>query len=45
MSAEVTGQVRTLGDIADVLQAMKDQGITRESIVYALDRVYWEVTT
>jgi len=32
----------TLGDIADELRMMKAQGMTREAVLYALDRVFWE---
>ena len=32
----------TLGDIADTLRDMKIGGMTRESIIYALDRVFYE---
>ena len=32
----------TLGDIAAALAEMKAQGMTRQSVIYALDRVFWE---
>jgi len=32
----------TLGDIAAELAEMKAQGMTRQSVIYALDRVFWE---
>ena len=32
----------TLGDIAAALTEMKAQGMTRQSVIYALDRVFWE---
>lgn len=32
----------TLGDIAAELSAMKLDGMTREAIIYALDRVFWK---
>jgi hypothetical protein len=35
----------TLGHIANVLSGMKSVGVTRASIIYALDRVFWEETS
>ena len=32
----------TLGEIANVFRDMQSKGVTKESIVYALNRVYWE---
>ena len=32
----------TLGDIAAALTEMKAQGMTRQSVTYALNRVFWE---
>ena len=40
---EPTGpKYRTLGDIAGELEKMKADGITRSSVMYALNRVFWE---
>jgi phage anti-repressor protein len=35
-----TSKYVTLGDIAKELRIMQEQGMTREGILYALDRVY-----
>jgi hypothetical protein len=32
----------TLGEIAVTLRELKDQGVTRGSILYVVDRVWWE---
>lgn len=32
----------TLGDIAEILEEWKATGITRESVLYVIDRVWWE---
>lgn len=32
----------TLGDIAEQLQELKDQGVTIESLLYVVNRVWWE---
>lgn len=34
--------VPTLGDIAEELRKFKDIGVTRESLLYVVDRVWWE---
>lgn len=37
-----TGEFQTLGDIARELHKMRGDGMTREAVQYAMDRVYWE---
>lgn len=32
----------TLGEIAEELQKLKDVGVTRASLLYVVDRVWWE---
>lgn len=34
----------TLGDIADRMRLLKDVGITRNAMLYVVDRVWWEDT-
>ena len=38
----MTKKYETLGDINGALTQMKVDGVTRESIEYVLNRVYWE---
>jgi uncharacterized protein YjiS (DUF1127 family) len=38
----VLSEVETLGDVAEVLEFLKGIGITRASVEYVLDRVFWE---
>lgn len=42
LSARLEGKVETLGDVADILRAMKSQGVTLGSLGYAIGRVYHE---
>ena len=35
-------QAPTLGEIAETLRTMKDQGVTKASVVYVLDQVFFE---
>lgn len=37
------GNAQTLGDIAEILQIVKDAGMMREGVVYALNQVYGDV--
>lgn len=32
----------TLGEIAKQLQELKDVGVTKESLIYAANKVWWE---
>lgn len=34
--------VDTLGDIAEVFEAWRDSGITAESIIYVVNKVWWD---
>ncbi len=40
--AKAYSDYETLGDIANTLRIMKNQGMTKNSIRYVLDRIYWE---
>ena len=39
---EVDGAQLTLGDIANVFQKWKEAGITRESVQFVTNKVWWE---
>lgn len=38
----MTAKYETLGDIANELQVMKDQGMTKSSVLYAMSNVFFE---
>ena len=38
----LAARLDTLGDIAEVFREMKRQGITRGSMLYVVDQVWWE---
>lgn len=38
----MTAKYETLGDIANELQVMKDQGMTKSSVLYAMSHVFFE---
>ena len=38
----LAAKIKTLGDMQQVFEEMKSQGITRGSMEFVIDRVWWE---